>query len=359
MKKNLIIIIILLLTFNSLNVSAISKEGDLKIEKEEIQGIKNVGLYKEPIMTFTMEEDIKYSKVMKVIEEHFKKQDIAVSNNIDDIEYQSLVKALGMDFDSFDENIMSEVIEFVKFIDLYENIEKNKEIKRLLNKYNEKTITADEISILVNLAPMSDKDNSTVDIDKLENNKEPIAAPLTLFKNGYNNTKAINYAYKWTDNYKKLRNTNQYGYYSVNANDCTNFVSQCLKEGGMKHRSGVYTSTSAWFYNNTKPSHTWGGANNFYKHWKTRSGIATSSANLSTGDVVSADFSDDGDIDHAAIITKDNATSSSNSSKNKYLTQHTTDRKEYNVSKKIAYTLKQWYDSNYKVYGYEMDKAQN
>ena len=41
MKKNLIIIIILLLTFNSLNVSAISKEGDLKIEKEEIQGIKN------------------------------------------------------------------------------------------------------------------------------------------------------------------------------------------------------------------------------------------------------------------------------------------------------------------------------
>lgn len=32
MKKNLIIIIILLLTFNSLNVSAISKEGDLKID---------------------------------------------------------------------------------------------------------------------------------------------------------------------------------------------------------------------------------------------------------------------------------------------------------------------------------------
>lgn len=36
----------------------------------------------------------------------------------------------------------------------------------------------------------------------------------------------------------------------------------------------TYRSDKVWYYSDSKPSHTWGGAHNFYKHWKKRAGIA-------------------------------------------------------------------------------------
>ncbi|PAF20231.1 hypothetical protein CHH61_23085, partial [Shouchella clausii] len=86
----------------------------------------------------------------------------------------------------------------------------------------------------------------------------------------------------------------------------------------------------------------------FYTHWKARAGVASSVSALQTGDAVNADFTGDGSIDHTALITENTGSYSSN----KYLTQHTTDKKE-------TTTLATWYNSGYKVYGYEMDKASN
>ena len=56
-------------------------------------------------------------------------------------------------------------------------------------------------------------------------------------------------------------------------NNCTNFVSQCLKAGGMADKGGSSTRTesTAWFYDTYLTlyyaSYTWGGAPNFAQHW--------------------------------------------------------------------------------------------
>lgn len=117
----------------------------------------------------------------------------------------------------------------------------------------------------------------------------------------------------------------------------------------MKFRTGSHvTADDAWKFGPLMPTHTWGGAQNFYKHWSQRAGVASSVAALQTGDAVNADFGADGHVDHTAIITKNTG----NNNNNKFLTQHTTDKKETS-------TLQDWYTAGYKVYGYEMDKATN
>ena len=67
----------------------------------------------------------------------------------------------------------------------------------------------------------------------------------------------------------------------VARSDCTNFVSLRISAGGMKYRkTGIllpHRQSSNWYYEDKKPSHTWGGANNFYLHWKERAGIAENS----------------------------------------------------------------------------------
>ena len=171
-----------------------------------------------------------------------------------------------------------------------------------------------------------------------------------VYANGYDNIAARDYAYKWWNGRNPL-----YAYKNGCKvtdkscwNDCTNFVSQALYAGGMKMKQGSsYTSSSSWSYG-VVPSHTWGGAQNFYLHWKSRAGVASSVSDLQTGDAVNADFDNDGDMEHTAIITKNTGSASSQ----KYLTQHTDDKKE-------TTTLANWYNSGYKVYGYELDKASN
>lgn len=56
----------------------------------------------------------------------------------------------------------------------------------------------------------------------------------------------------------------------------------------------------------------------------------------------------DDDIDHTAIITADNGSSSSDL----LLTQHTPDKHQTS-------SVGDWFNNGYTVYGYEMDKANN
>lgn len=54
-------------------------------------------------------------------------------------------------------------------------------------------------------------------------------------------------------------------------NNCTNFVSQCLHEGGMLFLGNLKNNNAHWYYDTVlgcyQSSHTWGGASNFYNHW--------------------------------------------------------------------------------------------
>lgn len=158
----------------------------------------------------------------------------------------------------------------------------------------------------------------------------------------YDPIKARDYAYKWWNK----RNNEQYGYYSRVMGgcydcwyDCTNFVSQAIKEGGIKEQR---TGGTYWYYSDEKPSYSWGVANSFYKHFKTRAKEVRNLFDLEVGDVVNADFDHDGDIEHAAIVTKVTPYEV-------YITQHTYDRKDAKLSA--------WFNAGYNVYGWKMKTA--
>ncbi|SFS82635.1 amidase domain-containing protein [Marininema halotolerans] len=164
--------------------------------------------------------------------------------------------------------------------------------------------------------------------------------------NGYNRTKAVEYAYKWWNK----RNNAKYGYYSK-ANggcydcwyDCTNFISQVLKEGGFKEKKGRYDWYDYWFYSDKKPSLTWGVAHSLFKHMKyvRKAEQATRPSDLEVGDIVNADFEKDGRIDHSVVITKIKHGII-------YATYHTSDNKDKPIN--------DWFRL-YNVYGWKMGTA--
>lgn len=284
-----------------------------------------------------------------------------ISNDIDDVEFQQFAKMYAL-VETANQALNEELKEFSYIMDLYENKQKNEEIK---TKLKEK----DRYEEIIPLMSTTETPTSPV--------------PDTLFKepkkvsNGYNATQAVTYAKEWwnkTNNtgypyyaeyYKQDITNNAYNDLDENMegqsstrrgwSDCTNFVSQCISAGGMKYRkTGIllpHRQSSNWYYEDKKPSHTWGGANNFYLHWKERAGIAENSSVLNLGDVLSIDFTQDGDIDHTAIITSDNG----DTNKEKLLTQHSVDRCE-TLPTGNDYSIEYLYQQNFAIYGYEMDK---
>ncbi|WP_187442189.1 amidase domain-containing protein [Sutcliffiella horikoshii] len=363
MRKQLISALVLAVALTTSITPTFAAE---KVEVKENRG--NVFSAKDIVLYKTISDDSKQEKekamvehkdAIKIIKTYIKTNELPIVSDVNDPTYQQFVLSLGGSFDEFSEEEMGKIVSFVKFIDLYENHEKNDKLKQYKNKLTNNTILSEEENAELNsLLPVSSNAESTAE-NAVSTNDEVSGSsmsPMTVYSNGYDNIKARDYAYKWWDGRNPAYDYYAYkegcSVYDTNCwkkwNDCTNFVSQAIYTGGMKLRYGShYTSSSSWSYG-VVPSYSWGGAHNFYLHWKSRAGIASSVSALQTGDVVNADFGGDGQIDHTAIITKNTGSYSSN----KYLTQHTSDKKE-------TTTLANWYNSGYKVYGYEMDKASN
>ncbi|MBP2110647.1 amidase domain-containing protein [Paenibacillus silagei] len=313
---------------------------------------------------------IEHKDAINLVENQLNKDGIAIKTDLDNVEYQKYVLSLGTSFELFSAEDMKKIVEYVKFIDWYENYELNVQLKTYQNKLkNNITLSNAELTKLNGLLPIPSDAPSTAPstannetTTSSETNFNSFAtdevSPLAVSANGYDNIAARDYAYSWWNK----RNPTYSTYYAEKAgcnvansscwsqwNDCTNFVSQAIYAGGMKFRTGSHvTADDAWRFGPLMPTHTWGGAQNFYKHWSQRAGVASSVTALQTGDAVNADFGADGHVDHTAIITKNTG----NNNNNKFLTQHTTDKKETS-------TLQDWFSAGYTVYGYEMDKASN
>lgn len=115
---------------------------------------------------------------------------------------------------------------------------------------------------------------------------------------GYDRDSASNYATEYAND----PNSD----YVTASNDCTNFVSQCLKAGGWGTDYGWYKSrTRAWWYTGGRPTWSWTWANADYLHdYITASGRGESISNIWDmwyGDILLYDWQDDGYQDHAAI----------------------------------------------------------
>lgn len=113
--------------------------------------------------------------------------------------------------------------------------------------------------------------------------------------------------------------------------DCTNFVSQALKEGGWKHVPGYVYDYTRWFGNADIQSHSFVGVNE-WSWFAQNSKRTTSLANvhqMDVGDVLQIDFDKDGSKDHTMIVT-------SRSQGVPYLTYHSTNTYSRSVASIIA-----------------------
>jgi hypothetical protein len=302
-----------------------------------------------------------HSVAIDIINKHIKDNGIQIETDLDNPEYQQFVKSLGVAYGLFSEADMEKVVSFVKFIDLYENYAINDKIKAYKDKLEKNmTLSEDEIDELIILMPITPNAPSTADNKASDSASVSTTDISVAASNGYDNIAARDYAYEWWNGRNPVYSSYYADKYGCKIdekcwNDCANFVSQALHEAGMKYKYGSnYQDPKSWSFG-VVPSYTWGGAHNFYLHWRDRAGVAAYVSDLQTGDAVNADFAGDGHIDHTALITRNTGSSSSN----KYLTQHTYDAKEVIPGTNTAYTLAKWYNDGYTVFGYEMDKATN
>ena len=249
-----------------------------------------------------------------------------ILSDIDDTEFQSIVKEYAM--------IDDEYISFAKFIDIYENYAYNDKMRTLIeiiedNDYNsiEELISDNDFSSLLSMMPI---DTNVYPMTKESATKSDVKGVTSL--SGYSGSDAKTYAQTWA--YKT--NNTSYGYYANyfnhpapnnnnmwsggtgndkrTWNDCADFVSQCLRAGGASTiKSGLlpYSNNNNWYYSDSKPSNTWGGASIFQQHWTARVGVRSSSADTQVGDPVSLDYDGDNIADHTVIITSVNGSYSS------------------------------------------------
>ena len=115
----------------------------------------------------------------------------------------------------------------------------------------------------------------------------------------YDRLQAVKYAERWWSEYNPA--------YKKFENDCTNFISQCLRAGGGPMR-GIPNRTKGWWYQENNWSYSWTTAHALQMYLQNSShGLkarrVSSVEELKLGDIICYDFEGDGRFNHNTIIT--------------------------------------------------------
>ncbi|MBW8351694.1 amidase domain-containing protein [Bacillus sp. IITD106] len=115
----------------------------------------------------------------------------------------------------------------------------------------------------------------------------------------YDRLKAVRYAERWWNDYNPA-----YKKFEV---DCTNFISQCLHQGGAPMR-GMPNPSKGWWHRYNSWSYSWAVANSLKNYLQTstvglRAREVRDPMQLKLGDVICYDFQGDGRFDHNTIVT--------------------------------------------------------
>lgn len=114
----------------------------------------------------------------------------------------------------------------------------------------------------------------------------------------YDRRAAVQYAERWWNSYNPK--------YKQFKDDCTNFISQCVHEGGVP-MTGFGNRNKGWWYSGKSWSFSWAVANSFRWHLSgAKEGILAqevpSASHLNIGDVICYDFEGDGRWNHNTIV---------------------------------------------------------
>jgi|SRR5579875_1225128 len=115
----------------------------------------------------------------------------------------------------------------------------------------------------------------------------------------YDRLRAVQYAERWWNSYNPA--------YKKFENDCTNFISQCLRAGGAPMR-GYPKRDAGWWLQTHNWSYSWAIAHSlrlYLAHSKLglRAKEVASPDQLLLGDVICYDFEGDGRFNHNTIVT--------------------------------------------------------
>jgi hypothetical protein len=115
----------------------------------------------------------------------------------------------------------------------------------------------------------------------------------------YNRQAAVQYANTWWNSNNPA--------YPIFDDDCTNYISQCLRAGGAPMR-GQPRRDKGWWIGGGTWSFSWSTSHSLRWYLDTSTvGLkavkVTNASDLQLGDVISYDFQGDGRFDHTTIVT--------------------------------------------------------
>ncbi len=118
----------------------------------------------------------------------------------------------------------------------------------------------------------------------------------------YDRRRAIQYAERWWNEFNPA--------YRKFTDDCTNFISQCLRTGGIP-MWGSPNRGKGWWMGGKSWSYSWTSAHGFYLLMAKSGGIRTKKVanpqELNLGDIICIDFEGNGRFDHSLIVTAKDA----------------------------------------------------
>lgn len=140
------------------------------------------------------------------------------------------------------------------------------------------------------------KDIINFEIEEDENSGSELSVERN---NVYNRFNAVKYAETWWDGHNRE--------YPLYANDCTNFISQCLRAGGVKMNGMPKPGTGWWYKNYSASSYSWRVAHALRRYLPgSKTGIKAEEVpnqkQLSLGDIILYDFEGDGVWNHCTIV---------------------------------------------------------
>lgn len=135
----------------------------------------------------------------------------------------------------------------------------------------------------------------------MQNEQQPFAGEdnVERISYSYNRLKAVQYAERWWNTYNPA--------YKSFENNCTNYISQCLRAGEAPMRGHPNRGTG-WWYQHTNWSYSWAVAHSLKNYLgSSKSGLrareVSSPEQLILGDVICYDFEGDGRFNHNTIVT--------------------------------------------------------
>ncbi|WP_167555474.1 amidase domain-containing protein [Gottfriedia acidiceleris] len=137
-------------------------------------------------------------------------------------------------------------------------------------------------------------------VEKFELEEDDLGESESLDRNNrYNRFNAVKYAETWWDGHNKE--------YPLYANDCTNFISQCLRAGGVRMVGMPKPGTGWWYKNHSNSSYSWRVAHALRRFLPSpKTGIKAeevpSPNHLTLGDIIVYDFEGDGVWNHCTIV---------------------------------------------------------